>query len=242
MPQNGAAYYIYLRDLRQLWHKYRFTPPAIARPEGVKVIAPMARALCYVIFLILSVQTQVARADIYSFVDEAGVTHFSNVPTDGRYRLVLAAPPAPAPAASGDTHWLTRSRSFDPFIETASREAQVQPQLVRAIIVVESAFNPKAVSRKGAVGLMQVLPETARRYGVSNALDPEQNIIAGTRYLRDLIARYGNNLELVLAAYNAGSDAVERYGKRVPPYSETRQYVPAVLSIYRALTGAHAAS
>jgi soluble lytic murein transglycosylase-like protein len=190
----------------------------------------------------LSLQTQAARADIYSFVDEAGVTHFSNVPTDGRYRLVLAAPPEPAAAPSGDTRWLTRSRAFDPYIESAAREAQVQPQLVRAIIVVESAFNPKAVSHKGAVGLMQVLPSTARRYGVSNAYDPQQNIIAGTRYLRDLIARYGNNLELVLAAYNAGTDAVERYGKRIPPYAETRQYVPAVLSVYRALTGAHATS
>ena len=202
----------------------------------------MLRAQCYVIFLILSLQTQIARADIYSFVDEAGVTHFSNVPTDGRYRLVLAAPPEPAAAASGDTQWLSRSRAFDPYIESAAREAQVQPQLVRAIIVVESAFNPKAVSRKGAVGLMQLLPATARRYGASNAFDPEQNIHAGTRYLRDLIARYGNNLELVLAAYNAGADAVERYGKHIPPYSETRQYVPAVLSIYHALTGAHATS
>ncbi|HYL01205.1 MAG TPA: lytic transglycosylase domain-containing protein [Steroidobacteraceae bacterium] len=202
----------------------------------------MVRAACYVILGLLGVQTQVARADIYSFVDEAGVTHFSNVPTDGRYRLLLAAPPAPAPAPSGDTHWLARSRAFDPYIETAARETQVQPQLVRAIIVVESAFNPKAVSRRGAVGLMQLLPETARRYGASNAFDPKQNISAGTRYLRDLIARYGNNLELVLAAYNAGADAVERYGKRIPPYSETRQYVPAVLSIYRALTSAHAAS
>jgi soluble lytic murein transglycosylase-like protein len=209
----------------------------------VKIILTMVRALCYVIFVTLSLATQVARADIYSFVDEAGVTHFSNVPTDGRYRLVLAAPPAPAPAPShGDKHWLTRSRTFDPYIESAAREAQVQPQLVRAIIVVESAFNPKAVSRRGAVGLMQLLPETARRYGVSNAFDPQQNILAGTRYLRDLIARYGNNLELVLAAYNAGTDAVERYGKHIPPYSETRQYVPAVLSIYRALTGAHADS
>jgi soluble lytic murein transglycosylase-like protein len=205
----------------------------------------MVRAVCYVIFVILGLGSELARADIYSFVDEAGVTHFSNVPIDGRYRLLLAAPPPPATAAAstnGDTRWLTRSRAFDPFIETASREAQVQPQLVRAIIVVESAFNPKAVSRKGAVGLMQVLPETARRYGVSNAYDPEQNIIAGTRYLRDLIARYGNDLELVLAAYNAGADAVERYGKHIPPYTETRQYVPAVLSIYRALTAARAVS
>lgn len=206
----------------------------------------MMRALCYVIILTLSVQARIAQADIYSFVDEAGVTHFSNVPIDGRYRLLLASPPepapAPAPAASGDARWLTRSHAFDPFIESAAREAQVQPQLVRAIIVVESAFNPKAVSRKGAVGLMQLLPKTARRYGASNAFDPKQNITAGTRYLRDLIARYGNNLELVLAAYNAGEDAVERYGKRIPPFSETRQYVPAVLSIYRALTGAHASS
>ena len=204
----------------------------------------MVRGQCYVIFLVLSLHSLSARADIYSFVDQAGVTHFSNVPTDGRYQLVLADPPAPAaaPVASGDAHWLARSRAFDPYIESASREAQVQPQLVRAIIVVESAFNPKAVSKKGAVGLMQVLPKTARRYGVTNAYDPEQNIIAGTRYLRDLIARYGNNLELVLAAYNAGADAVERYGKQIPPFSETRNYVPAVLSIYRALTGAHTTS
>ena len=202
----------------------------------------MLRALCYVILLMLSLETQLARADIYSFVDEGGVTHFSNVPTDGRYRLLLAAPPPPAAAPSGDTHWLARSRAFDSYIESAAREAQVQPQLVRAIIVVESAFNPKAVSAKGAVGLMQLLPATARHYGAANAFDPQQNIVAGTRYLRDLIARYGNNLELVLAAYNAGADAVERHGKRIPPYPETRQYVPAVLSIYRALTGAHATS
>src|ERR1700745_400422 len=135
----------------------------------------MLRAQCYVIFFILSLETQIARADIYSFVDEAGVTHFSNVPTDGRYRLVLAAPPQPAAAASRDTHWLSRSRAFDPYIESAAREAQVQPQLVRAIIVVESAFNPKAVSRKGAVGLMQLLPGTARRSGAANALYPAQS-------------------------------------------------------------------
>ena len=200
----------------------------------------VARALVYVSFLTLSLQTHVASADIYGFVDEAGVTHFSNVPTDGRYRLVLAAPPEPAEGR--DPHWLARSRAFDPLIESAAREAQVHPQLVRAIIVVESAFNPRAVSRRGALGLMQLLPATARRYGASDAFDPGQNITAGTRYLRDLMARYGDNLELVLAAYNAGADAVERYGKRVPPFAETRQYVPAVLRIYRALVDAGASS
>ena len=194
----------------------------------------MPQSLTYLCLVLLSAQPCLARADIYSFVDEVGVTHFSNVPTDARYRLLLASPPEPA--ESHNARWLARSRAFDPLIEKAARQAQVHPQLVRAIIVVESAFNPRAVSRRGAVGLMQLLPSTARRYGAADAFDPEQNITAGTRYLRDLITRYGKNLELVLAAYNAGEDAVERYGKRVPPYAETRQYVPAVLSIYRALT------
>lgn len=200
----------------------------------------LSRTLPCVCFLFLSLGPYVAHADIYSFVDEAGVTHFSNVPNDQRYRLVLASPPPPAEGR--DTHWLARSHAFDPVIERAAQQATVHPQLVRAIIVVESAFNPRAVSRRGAMGLMQLLPQTARRYGASNAFDPEQNIVAGTRYLRDLMARYGNNLELVLAAYNAGEDAVERYGKQVPPYAETRQYVPAVLRIYRALLAKSAAS
>lgn len=208
----------------------------------------MARVLTYVCFFSLCAGHYVARADIYSFVDAAGVTHFSNVPNDTRYRLVLASPPdpaqAPAPSAAhrGDPGWLGRSHAFDSLIDHAASESTVHPQLVRAIIVVESAFNPKAVSRRGAAGLMQLLPKTARRYGASDVFDPKQNITAGTRYLRDLMARYGNNLELVLAAYNAGEDAVERYGKRVPPYAETQQYVPAVLRIYRALLAAHASS
>lgn len=202
------------------------------------------RALSYACLFSLSVQHYVAHADIYSFVDEAGVTHFSNVPTDTRYHLVLASPPDPAQAQGQgeDARWLTRSHSFDSMIDRAASESTVHPQLVRAIIVVESAFNPKAVSRRGAAGLMQLLPKTARRYGARNVFDPEQNITAGTRYLRDLMARYGNNLELVLAAYNAGEDAVERYGKRVPPFAETRQYVPAVLRIYRALLAAHSST
>jgi soluble lytic murein transglycosylase-like protein len=181
-----------------------------------------------------------ARADIYSFVDEAGVTHFSNVPNDTRYRVILSAPPEPA--QGGGAHWLARSHTFDRLIDRAAREAQVQPQLVRAIIVVESGFNPRAVSRRGALGLMQLLPQTARRYGASDAFDPAQNISAGAHYLRDLIVRYGNNLELVLAAYNAGTEAVEHYGNRIPPFAETRQYVPAVLRIYRALSDMRAAS
>jgi soluble lytic murein transglycosylase-like protein len=174
----------------------------------------------------------VAHADIYSFVDDAGVTHFSNVPVDKRYRLLLASPVEPA---ENYRRWLAQSASYDPLIERAAASAAVRPELVRAVIVVESAFNPHAVSKRGAQGLMQLKPSTARRYGVSNAFDPEQNITAGAHYLRDLIERFGNNLELALAAYNAGEDAVERYGRSIPPFSETRQYVPNVMRVYRKL-------
>ena len=174
-----------------------------------------------------------AHADIYSFVDSEGVTHFTNVPVDGRYRLLLATPPEER--AARPEHYLAKSAEFEPLIERAARSQSVRPELVRAVIVVESAFNPRAVSSRGAVGLMQLLPATARRYGVADAFDPEQNIKAGVHYLRDLLTRYGNNLELTLAAYNAGEDAVERHGRSIPPFAETQHYVPTVLRIYRSL-------
>lgn len=191
------------------------------------------RRLCLGL-LALTVLAGVARADIYSFVDSAGVVHLTNVPADSRYRLFLKTPaneqsaaPVPGPAI--------KSAKYDGLIEKAARSAAVRPELVRAVIVVESAFNPLAISKRGAVGLMQLRPSTARRYGVANAFDPEQNIRAGAHYLSDLIARYDNQIELALAAYNAGEDAVERYGRRIPPFAETRQYVPAVLRVYRSL-------
>jgi len=177
---------------------------------------------------------EVAHADIYSFVDAAGVTHFSNVPVDGRYHLLLATP-VEARAQPQPGNWLAKSALYDPMIARAARAAAVRPELVRAVIVVESAFNPRAVSKRGAQGLMQLRPATARRYGVSDAFDPEQNITAGAHYLRDLMARFGNDLELTLAAYNAGEAAVERYGRSIPPFSETRHYVPAVMHVYHKL-------
>jgi soluble lytic murein transglycosylase-like protein len=175
----------------------------------------------------------VAHADIYSFVDAAGVTHFTNVPVDARYRLLLATPPEERKGRP--ENWVAKAGEFDHLIERAAHSHAVRPELVRAVILVESAFNPRAVSSRGAVGLMQLLPATARRYGVADAFDPEQNITAGVHYLRDLLTRYGNNLELTLAAYNAGEDAVERYGHSIPPFAETQHYVPTVLRIYRSL-------
>ena len=122
---------------------------------------------------------------------------------------------------------------FAKLIEAAAREAALDPALVHAVIAVESGYNPAARSPKGALGLMQVLPATALRYGIRNAArSPAANLRAGTRYLSDLMALFDDRLELVLAAYNAGEAAVLRYGERIPPFRETRQYVPAVLARY----------
>ncbi len=181
-----------------------------------------------------------ARADIYAFTDAAGTTHFSNIPDDSRYTLVARTPALEGSVPGADARraalWLARSADYDATIQRAAQAASIHAELVRAVIVVESGFNPRAISRRGAIGLMQLMPGTARLYGAFNAFDPEQNIHAGARYLAALLSRYGaKHLDLVLAAYNAGESAVERYGRRVPPYRETRAYVPNVMKVYNAL-------
>lgn len=119
----------------------------------------------------------------------------------------------------------TRSAKFDPLIDEHASAHGVDPDLVRAVIQVESGFNPRAVSVKGAMGLMQLMPATASDLGVANPFDPAQNIGGGVRYLKHLLTRYDQKVELALAAYNAGPGAVDRYGQAVPPYRETRDYV-----------------
>jgi soluble lytic murein transglycosylase-like protein len=171
----------------------------------------------------------VARADIYTFTDSAGVIHYSNVPVDARYERLLADPPA----SPQGLELRAKAAVFSDLIEEAARHAQVNPALLRAVVAVESAFDPHAVSPKGAQGLMQLLPATARRYGVHRPFDPKDNLRGGASYIRDLLKRYGNDLELALAAYNAGEDAVDRHGRTIPPFPETQAYVPAVLRFYR---------
>jgi soluble lytic murein transglycosylase-like protein len=190
-----------------------------------------------ILFLAVAAAPGLARADVYSFTDASGITHFSNVPTDSRYQLLISAstdtPAAPTKEHSID--WLARSAQYDGMISGAAKAATIQAALVRAVIVVESGFNPRAVSKKGAVGLMQLQPATAKRYGVKNIYDPEQNVRAGAHYLSDLLTRFDSNLELALAAYNAGEEAVERYGRHVPPFRETMNYVPSVMRVYQRL-------
>jgi soluble lytic murein transglycosylase-like protein len=147
---------------------------------------------------------------------------------------VIATPPDAEAATLTLRVLLEKSEPYLEMIEHAADANRLDPALVRAVIVAESACNPQATSRRGARGLMQLMPETARQYGASNAFDPEQNIRAGTRYLRDLADRYENDVQLMLAAYNAGPQAVDSR-KAIPPFRETLDYVPRVLRIYHRL-------
>jgi soluble lytic murein transglycosylase-like protein len=178
-----------------------------------------------------------ARPRIYSFVDADGVRHYTDVPDNNLYRLLKLSPDDRTVSGERyDSLLLARAAQYDAIIENAALSAAVEPNLLRAVIVVESGFNSRAVSKRGAVGLMQLMPATASRFGVSNPYDPKQNVHAGARYLKFLMNRFGQNVRLALAAYNAGEDAVERNGGQVPPFTETMAYVPRVLKIYRMLS------
>ncbi len=142
-------------------------------------------------------------------------------------------PPKSAPdnRAAANPSSADRDTAYDDLIVAHARANNVRPDLIRAVVTVESAFNPYARSPKGALGLMQLMPATARQFNVSNPFDPEQNIRAGSSYLRQLLDRYDGNEELALAAYNAGPGAVDKYGQTIPPYRETRHYVSKVSEI-----------
>jgi soluble lytic murein transglycosylase-like protein len=130
---------------------------------------------------------------------------------------------------------LARSIQYDPIIERAAASTSVESNLLRAVIVVESGFNSHALSKRGAVGLMQLMPATAMRFGVRDLYDPRQNVRAGAQYLKFLIERFGHDIRLALAAYNAGEEAVDRNGGQIPPFTETQAYVPRVMRIFRML-------
>lgn len=201
-----------------------------------------------------------AAADVWKYVDEAGVTQFTNQPPGKGARLVIESNPAsasPAGLADGSAtpdaaahravavmHASPTYQAVHGKLTAASQAYGIDSDLLKAVVATESAFNLTAVSHKGAVGLMQIMPATARRYGVQSEpgvsvahklTDPELNIQTGSRYLADLLRLYGGQTELALAAYNAGEGAVARAGNHIPNYSETRQYVKKVMSVYRVL-------
>ena len=179
-----------------------------------------------------------ALADIYAYTADDGSVSLSNVPTDERYSVLIAAPQpavaaAPAAAMPKARSGLARKAGYDQVVDEVSRTYGLESALLHAVISVESRYNAKAVSRKGAAGLMQLMPQTAKRYGVADAFDPVQNLNGGARYLRDLLRLFNNNTSLALAAYNAGEQAVMKHGNRIPPYRETLNYVPKVLDFYQ---------
>jgi hypothetical protein len=176
-----------------------------------------------------------ASPPIYKYVDADGVAHFTDKPDSRRYELFDLR----GLTRSGDNYdprLLARAAQFDAIIEAEAKSAGVEANLLRAVIVVESGFNSRAVSKRGAVGLMQLMPATATRFGVSNRYDPRQNVHGGALYLGFLINRFRQNVRLALAAFNAGEDAVDRNSGQIPPFLETREYVPKVLKLYQALT------
>jgi soluble lytic murein transglycosylase-like protein len=193
--------------------------------------------LAVLIAFLLTASTAAATPKIYTYLDAHGQRHYTDVPDNNRYRLLVLSPQDRT--ASGDRYdiqLLAKATQYDSIIEHAAVSSALEPNLLRAVIVVESGFNSRAVSKRGAVGLMQLMPATASRFGVSNPFDARQNVHAGARYLKFLIDRFGHDVRLALAAYNAGEDAVARNGGQIPPFSETMAYVPRVLKIYQMLS------
>jgi soluble lytic murein transglycosylase-like protein len=209
------------------------------------------RALIAAWGFVIAVAAPPAAAEVWAYIDDAGRAHFAPRQEDARYQLFFrgASSLDPAPDEGQARAALERSplyrrfvthsnaRRYAPLIEQNAREYGLDAALLKAMVAVESGYDPAAVSDKGAVGLLQVLPETGARYGIAadarrsvaqKLLEPGVNLRVGARYLRDLLAMFAGDRTLALAAYNAGEQAVRQYGNAVPPYRETRDYVDLV--------------
>ncbi len=185
----------------------------------------LAAVLGLLTIVLLTMGPSPVRADIYMYRDANGVLHFTNVPASAEYRLYIRSSRPRFKPSPG-------SRQFDGIIQDAARRYGVDFSLIKAIIRAESSFDPLAISRKGARGLMQIMPQNFQTLDIQDPFDPEQNIMGGARYFRSLLDRYQGKVALTLAAYNAGPTAVDRY-RCVPPYAETQHYVEKVLRYYK---------
>lgn len=178
---------------------------------------------------LIALAPELSRADFYKYVDEDGVVHITNVPTTGEYVWMMGEASA---GKSRPRAVRMPEEDLEEIINLSAARYGVDPKLVKAVVKAESDFNPGAVSRAGAKGLMQLMPETAQLMGVEDVHDPVENVDGGTRYLTRLLKAFDWEVTLAVAAYNAGETAVRKYGG-VPPYPETRDYVDRVLRLYR---------
>ena len=175
---------------------------------------------------------QGAVADIYKYVDSNGTVHLTDRPPHDGYQLIQLSRKKTLMSRINYRDKEANRKRFSGKIAEVANQYQVPEALLHAVITIESVYDPDATSRAGAVGLMQLMPATARRYGVFNRRDPTANLSGGTRYLRDLLIRFDNDIELALAGYNAGENTVVRYGNQIPPFDETQEYVRKVLMLY----------
>ncbi len=208
----------------------------------MKRLARLAGCLiCAVV--VVSIFSFDCRAEIFKYVDRDGVIHYTNAPTYGESTPVKLPPLTienfrkyfPANVyqyRSLSLAPLANQKEYDTYIQMTCKSYGIDCNLVKAVIRAESGYNARAVSPKGAMGLMQLMPGTSRDMGVSNPFDPGQNIEGGVKYLRMMMDRFRNNLHLALAAYNAGPEAVDKYGG-IPPYNETQVYVRTVMDLYK---------
>lgn len=166
-----------------------------------------------------------AYADIYLYVDSNGILHFTNTPTSSKYKVYMPEKPRYRKA-------VYNIRSYDDVISEAAARNGISSSLLKAVIHVESYFNPRAVSKKGALGLMQIMPQNLEALNINDPFDPWQNIMGGAYYFKTMLERFSGQVDLALAAYNAGPTAVEKY-KDIPPYPETQRYVKKVMRAFR---------
>ncbi len=180
-----------------------------------------------ILFSSLYIPVSPLYADIYLYIDSQGIFHFTNVPTSSNYKMYLKECNLKNSGERTISH-------YDHFISKAAKKHGLSFPLLKALIKIESDFNPTAVSKAGAKGLMQIMPDNLKALNINDPFDPQENIMGGARYLKKLLRRFEGKLPLALAAYNAGPDAVERY-KRIPPFEETENFVKKVMKYYATL-------
>ena len=237
--------------------------------QGRATVRSVRHALSLAV-VVFGLSAALARAEVWAFIDENNVPHFSDVRVDARYQPFSRgdfirqaarerATPQPGDLTQGEADGRPFTRfensplfqSVSGLLSEAARAHDLDAALLQALVATESGFNPRAVSPRGAIGLMQIMPATAERYGLSGdrrtplarkLADPALNVRTGARYLRDLINMFPNRLDLALAAYNAGEGAVQRAGNRIPQIRETQNYVKAVMQLYASLRPTRAAA